>query len=195
MYIPNKDIADCYARALYGAAVDSGQDIEEVEKSLAALCVVLDKGGFDAMRFFSSPIVKYEDKKDMALKIFNGHVLDVAVDTFLLMIRNNRVPVVSSVLACYRHILALAKNENEVNIVSAHPLDDDVLVGLTATMSKICGQPVRVTCEVVPAIMGGFILEFCSLTLDMSYRNTLNKAGKCLDNVLSDVDFLGNLSN
>jgi F-type H+-transporting ATPase subunit delta len=167
-----EELAQVYARALFGAALDKGR-LDEVREQLGQFADALDRNRELAVFFFSPYFSTAEKQQSLAT------LLDGADEVFLnflsLLIENHRMPVIFRIRHEYERLWDEENKTLPVEITSAIALDQATTDSLGRTIGERAGRTVTLAAHVDPDILGGIIIRVGNSILDASIRNRLEQ--------------------
>ena len=174
----HRALAERYTKALMTLA----QENNKVEQIANDLKEVVDafKTNSDIEEFFTSPIIKKEDKKDILEKSFLGKIDDKFYNFLNVLVDKNRMYILPVVENIYREKLSQMENILEVEAQSVISLDAEMNRVLTEKMEKLTGKKVILTNKINKEIIGGVILSFDGKVIDGSVKTQLSSLQKQL---------------
>lgn len=176
-----------YATALYTAAVKTSS-LEPTAKSLDSLGGLFKKDAKLAS-VLSTPTLSADDKSAIVAELIKASSSsNEAVKNFLkVLAENNRLGLLPDVVSKFGELMSASRNEVELVITSATPLDNKTLSKLEAAVAKSSyaqGQKLKVTNKVNTDIVGGLVVEIGDRTIDLSVSSKLAKMNKLLTDTL-----------
>ena len=170
-----EEVAEVYARALFGAAKEHDV-LDEVHDQLGQFADALNSNREMAV-FFFSPYFSSEEKKDALGKAVRD--ADPHFHNFLeALIERHRMPVVFRIRAQFDEMWDEERELLPVVLTSAVELDKDTVRHIGDRVGEQTGRTVELSSEVDPNILGGFVLRVGNLILDASIRNRLEQLRK-----------------
>lgn len=161
-----------YAKALHAAARQAGT-AEAVGQELdgAARLVTAERPLRDA---FSRPWIKPAERRGLATAVAERAGASGLVRDFLgLVAERGRMALLSDIASVYRELVDEDQGRARARVRSVVPLTEDERRRLLARLSTAIGKDVVLEAEVDPALLGGFVAEIGSLTLDGSLDGQL----------------------
>ena len=166
-------LAGRYATALFELARDEKQ-LETVGQSLARLKQALVESE-DLRNLVTSPLVSREDSECAIAAAADSLGLDPTTRNFLgVLAKNRRLSQIQNVIRAFDMLAAQHRGEVTAEIVSAHPLSDDQVDALKASLRAQTGRDIAVDLNVDPSILGGLVVKVGSRMIDGSIRTKLN---------------------
>ncbi|MBP7215412.1 MAG: ATP synthase F1 subunit delta [Candidatus Kapabacteria bacterium] len=175
-----KRIAQRYAKALFLIAQDE-QKMEILHNNILYIQNVLQKSR-DLTLLLKNPIISPNKKIRILEDIFGSNVDDIIIKFLIFVVKKNRENLVSNILAEFIDMYNEANNLVEVEIVSAHPLNDQSKEKIIESVSKLINKNVIPRYKINPKIIGGIQLKFADYLYDASVKKQL----ETLNNILSN---------
>ncbi len=97
-----------------------------------------------------------------------------------VVLQNRRLHVLGDLLAAIRKRLDREANAVQAHLATARPIDPALAEEIRALVAARTGKTVRVTSEVDPALLGGFVVTVGSARYDASLARRLEKARAAL---------------
>jgi F-type H+-transporting ATPase subunit delta len=167
-----EELAQVYARALFGVAREQGK-LDELREQLAQFADALNSNR-DLAVFFFSPYFSTKEKQDALGRLLDG--ADEAFTNFLsLLIENHRMPVIFRIRQEYERLWEEENKTLPVEITSAIALDEQTTESLGKTIGERAGRKVTLAARVDPDILGGIVIRVGNSILDASIRNRLEQ--------------------
>ncbi len=168
-----------YATALFDIAREA-KTIEAVEASLANVRAALD-GSPDFARLVASPLVSRGDAAKAVAATAATLSLDPVTTKFLgVLADNRRLPQLRAIIAAFRALAAHHRGETTAEVSSAHPLGDDQVDALKASLRQRVGRDVAVDLSVDPSLLGGLVVRIGCQMIDSSIRTRLNSLAQAM---------------
>jgi F-type H+-transporting ATPase subunit delta len=170
-----EEVAEVYARALFGAARDHDV-LDEVHDQLGQFADALNESR-DLMRFFFSPYFSSEEKKQALHKAIED--ADPRFSNFLeALIERHRMPVIFRIRATFDQMWEDEHALLPVVLTSAVRLDDETVRSIGDRVGEQTGRTVELSSQVDPDILGGIVLRVGNFILDASIRSRLEQLRK-----------------
>jgi F-type H+-transporting ATPase subunit delta len=174
-----KRIAQRYAKALFLIA-EEGKTMDTMHQDIVYIQNVLHTSN-ELSLLLKNPIINPAKKIKIINAIFDKNVQDIVIKFLVFIIkkgRGNLLPyIITEFLAMYNE----AYNLIEVEIISAHQLNEKAKNEIIATVAKWINKEVIPIFQVNPKIIGGIQLKF----EDYLYDASLKKQLETLNNILS----------
>jgi F-type H+-transporting ATPase subunit delta len=135
-----------------------------------------------------SPIVEHNDKLQVIESITKNLNIESIVKQFLiLLVKNSRISVLSSVIVYYQELLNKSRNIKTVRITSSKNLQDEEQKWLQRYLEDSLKQKVLINFNCDKSLIGGVIIEYDSILLDYSITGFLKKLQKNVKN--TNIDY------
>jgi F-type H+-transporting ATPase subunit delta len=165
-----------YARALYRAAGDAEPAMTERYAKLLDSLAREVSGNTAVARLMLSPHLASQIKKAAFSGTF-GEAGDRAFLHFMETLADKgRLALIPAIAKEYGQLERLAKNEVEITVESAFPLDDSTLNRIRETFRKKTGASlITARVSIVPRLIGGIRVSAGGAIWDGSVRGTLDR--------------------
>ncbi|MDR2122063.1 MAG: ATP synthase F1 subunit delta [Flavobacteriaceae bacterium] len=174
----NIRLAKRYASGLWDYAL-STREYEAVVKEITSLIDLIEQSR-DFQLFLKSPIVETPKKIQIAKEIFKS--FSPTVQHFIILILKHKREI--ELLEIAKQVLNLYDNYKgiqRVSIVSAIPLDKEVISQIIRSEPKINPEKAVIENKVNEALIGGYILRLEDQQIDASVETKLNNIKKKLE--------------
>ncbi len=166
-------MAGRYATALFDLARDSNA-LDPVAKDLAALRELI-QGSDDLRRLVRSPVFSAEEQTGAMNAILDRLSVHELTRKFVgLVAKNRRLFALQDMTRAYATLLAKHRGEMTATVTSAHPLTDEQVSALKATLKQSFKLDVNLTTDVDPHLMGGLVVKVGSRMIDTSLKTKLD---------------------
>ncbi len=165
-------IASVYGRALFELARERGQE-DEIAEQLDELGRYIDREPeFGA--FLSADLD--DDRRAASLeRMFRGKLSDTLLDTLLVLNSRGRLSILGSLAEQFEHLRHETRNQAEVSVISAVPLESKERDALVGDLKAMTGREIVLTDEVDESIMGGLIVQIGDELMDASVASQLKR--------------------
>jgi F-type H+-transporting ATPase subunit delta len=172
-----EEIAEVYARALFGVAKDH-DILDRIHDELDEFTDALeDEENRELRLFFFSPYFSSGEKKDAVEKVVDG--ADERFVNFLkLLAERHRMPVVPRIRRNFEELWAEENRLLPVKVTAAVELDDELVKGIGKRIEEQTGRKVELSSNVDPEVLGGLVVRVGNMVLDASVRNRLERIRK-----------------
>ena len=162
-----------YAQALLGAAGDASA--EEVVAELREFVNQVLPAVPGLKGVLASSFVSQEDKERLLQTALEGKASNVFLNFLKVSVRNNRASLFPAVLANAEKMLLERKNQVQVLVRSAAPLDNASQEVVLQRMRTILQREPVLQMEVDPSLLGGLVIRVGDTLLDGSVATRLKK--------------------
>ena len=165
-----------YARALAAVVADQKLDVVATQGQLKDFVEMLAASA-DLREVLEDPSIPEPQKLKVLDEITSRAGMSGTVRNFVALIaRHERLHELPVMVAAYASIADQQASMAEAEVVSAHPLDDDLRKLLEEQISKLAGgQRVRATYSEDAALLGGAVVKIGSTVYDGSIRAQLQQ--------------------
>ena len=167
--MPSGGSARRYAQAVFDIAREQDA-LDQWRDDLQTMADVL--GLPDVQGFMSMPRITQENKQAL-LDQHLGGVSPMARNLASILIRRSRVHLAAGILADYLEMLDEERGVVSAQVTSAVPMDDDLQGQVQGILNRQVGRDLRLSVDVDPEIIGGFIARVGDRVLDGSTRSRL----------------------
>lgn len=168
----NTKVAYRYAKSILQLAAERNEG-DRVEADFA---VVLDalKANRELRVFLKSPVVKSDVKEKTLLAVFGSHVGDLVKAFIKILTTKGREALLLEIAESYIEQTRVRKGIMSAKVILASPFDGIDTAAFNALVKAMNGGgEVRITEEVDPEIIGGFILKVEDKMVDASVSGQL----------------------
>ena len=171
----NRMAANRYARALFDVAVKEKQDLDTVDRELAAfLDLVQQHATFEKVLY--NPAVPAPRKRAAVATVLNQVKLSPAVAKLLVLLaERDRLILLSELLTAYRERVLDFRKIVRAEVVTAEPLSADRAQAVERGLEQASGRNVRMDLRVDQSIIGGVVARIGSTVYDASVATQLQK--------------------
>ncbi len=174
-----EQLGKTYARALIGAATDSGDGVvEQVVEQLGRLVDEYLAGSPPLAAAFRSPRVTEEEKSRVVDRIFDKEFHPVLVKFLKVMASRDRLGYVSAVRRAADNIHDEMIGRIVASVRTAVPLDDGTRAQIIERLSSVMDRQVRIEESVDPDLIGGMVIRIGDRVFDSSVANQLDKMAR-----------------
>ena len=158
-----------YAQAVFDIAREN-DTFDQWRNDLQTVADVLSLP--DVQTFVESPRVSVENKRQL-LDQHLGSVAPFARNLAMVLIRRGRSHLAQGILDGYLAMLDTERGIVAASVTSAEPMDDDLQEQVRQLLNRRVGRELRMSVEVDPEILGGFVARVGDQVLDGSTRARL----------------------
>ncbi len=167
--MPSGGSARRYAQAVFDIAREQNT-LDEWRDNLQTIADVLSLP--DVQAFVESPRVTAENKQEL-LDQHLGTVTPLARNLAMILIRRNRAHLAAGILDDYMGMLDEERGIIAASVTSAEPLDEGQQEQVRLLLNRQVGRELRLSADVDPQIIGGFVARVGDRVLDGSTRSRL----------------------
>jgi F-type H+-transporting ATPase subunit delta len=166
-------VAERYARALFDLALEE-KAIDAAETDLARIEAIMNESE-DFMRLVKSPVFTAEEQLAAVSALLDKIGMSGIVGNFVRVVaQNRRLFSLPGIIKAFRKILSVHRGEQVAEVTSAHPLGNDDLAALKASLKEALGKDIAIQAKVDADILGGLVVKVGSRMIDSSVRTKLN---------------------
>jgi len=165
-------IADSYAKTLLDLS-EEAKATEAVEAEFAEFVKFFDAGQAFG-DFLVAHAVDVEKRAVVLEKHFRGKLNDLLLSTLQVINRKGRNTLIPLIYERFRLAVEAVRNEVDVHVTSAVPLNDALRGQLVEAAKKVAGKTARLVEKVDPSILGGLVLRIGDEKLDGSVARQLS---------------------
>lgn len=171
-------IAKRYSDALIGIAEDNNSlDQTLVDLKLAQSVLVSVPELNNAL---NNPIISFEDKKSMVDEIFANQISKSLINFIKILIDNNKISVLDSIIAIYEKTLNSKRNIAVAEVTSAIGLDDETVSRLKDKLQTVFKKEINLNISIDKDIIAGLVVRVDDQIIDGSVKTKLETMKKQL---------------
>ena len=168
-----------YAKAIYEIASEENS-IKELHTDMDIIKSIY----FDSLDFknlLSNSIINQAEKKKAILLLTkkNRALTEKLLD---LLIHNKRVSLLADVAISFVDLYNKYNNIKEATVITASPINSDLQFQILSKINVSDIKSIRITNEVDPEIIGGFIVRYDGKQYNASVKQNINNLRKELTN-------------
>lgn len=168
-------VAERYARALLGVALDQKADLDLIGKELADFALLLRRETRLAL-VLSTPTIGALKRVTILDEVLRSVTLSPLTRNLLrLLTTNERVPLVEGVSDGFRRLVLEHREIQPGQVISAHDLDDDQRSRLAKSLGEALGKTMELGYEVDPELVGGLVVRVGNRIFDASVTTQLRR--------------------
>ncbi len=171
-------IAGVYARALLDIADKTGA-ADTVREELDGLTTLANRDSAFA-HFLESTVIDVDQRRASLEKMFRGRLSDLVLDTLQVLNRKDRLMLLEEVTRQYVLALEESRNEVEITVTTAKPLDENSRTELMEALKRHTGAEPVVTEKVDEDLIGGMIVRVGDEKIDFSVATKLRRLHQML---------------
>jgi len=169
-----------YARAVFELAREEGQ-VEVWAERLARVAAVLST--LELRRVLDNPTISVEQRQEAVAVVLGDQADDQTLNLARLLVESGRVDQVEAIAQEYSLLEDESAGRIRVSASSAVELTDAEKRRLADELSARMGKEVRLTTHVVPAILGGLVVQTGDRVIDASVATRLQQLRRRLAGV------------
>jgi len=166
-----------YAKALFQSANEK-QILDKVSKDMELLSETCKLVDFQQM--LETPSLQPSQKSKVAEAVFEKYLSGISRSLINLVIRNKREVYLPGIARNFRDMYRKARDIRTVTLVTAQPVEEETMKGITALIRKAYDAEVELASLVDEDIIGGFVLTIEDKQYDASVASSLRKMKKQL---------------
>jgi F-type H+-transporting ATPase subunit delta len=167
-----KAVSSRYAGALVALAQEQGQ-LDPVSRDVSALAALIAQSP-EFRYFITLPTLSRAQQTKALQSVVDKLGLSTIVKNFMgVLIDNSRLGALGDVLSETQHVIDRLSNITNVQVQSAHGLDDATRAEISKTLKAALGGDVHLETRVTPEILGGVVITVGSRRIDHSVRRKL----------------------
>jgi F-type H+-transporting ATPase subunit delta len=167
--------ANRYARALFDVAQKEHQDLDTIERELAAFIDLLTQNpAFEQV--LHNPAIPAPRKRAAVAAVLGHARLSPAVAKLLVLLaERDRMLLLPELAASFRERVLASRKIVRAEVVTAEPLSNDRVQAVERGLAQAAGRQVQMTVRVDPALIGGVVARIGSTVYDASVAMQLQK--------------------
>lgn len=169
----SRTIANRYARAWMKQVVEEGV-LEPALKDAEAIAATLD-GSRDLVLFLRSPIHSKEVKQKVLDAVFGAGLQDISQRVIRLLVSKGREGQLGDIAEAFVQMYRQAAGILDVEVATAHPLDDATLGQITSLLAKQTGKTISVAVRVDEDLIGGISVRIGDQVTDGTVKHKLEQ--------------------
>lgn len=164
-----------YARALADVVMADKLDTGEIDRQLSEFLATF-RGSKELREVFANPSIPLESK----LKVLDAIAPRIGMakqvrNFFAVLVQNDRIHAVDSVVAEYRSQINLRLHIGEAEVTSIRELTPEEKSNMEARAAGLAGMSVRLVYRQDPSLLGGVVLRIGDTVYDGSVRGRLEE--------------------
>lgn len=172
-------IARPYAKAVFRYAREQNDFASWQNMLIAAGEVMRSK---EVREYLSQPGLTSEAQSTWLQDLLKGQLNDPAIRFLDLLAKNGRLDVLPDVSELYQDLQNEAQDITAAEVTSSHPLSDDVVEKLRASLVQKYSGQIELTQNIDPGLIGGAVVRVGDEVTDGSVRGKLNQLKQTLLN-------------
>lgn len=170
-------LARPYASAVFKRAIETGTT-GKWSGSLAFISAVLSER--DVFVMLDNPKISKQDVLSFLLDICQGQVDEEAQNFLKLLVYNNRMTLISTILSLFEAYKADYEGYIDVEVSTAFEFSDEAMSAFAATLEKSLGKKIHINVILDKSLIGGVLVRAGDKVIDGSIRGQLQHMHKTL---------------
>jgi F-type H+-transporting ATPase subunit delta len=172
-------IAKRYAKAYFELAGEQGR-LSEAQVELKDVVAFFDRESV-LRGVLYNPVFEVVQRKAVLNAVLDKFELSKSLHSLLnLLVDKNKLAYVGLVAANFSQMVDDAEGRLKVEVASAAPLTDELVVSLRQEFSKLTGKNVELEVKVDETLLGGVVARYGGMVYDGSIKTQLRQMGEAL---------------
>jgi F-type H+-transporting ATPase subunit delta len=168
-------VAERYARALLGVALDKKADLDRVGKELESFQALLEREGALESALAAPTIPGAKRVAILEAVLASAKVSPETLNLLRLLAKNERVAIVPLVAESFHGLVLEHRQIQPGEVLSAHPLSGDQKKRLSGQLGQALGKTMELTYRTDPEILGGVVVRVGNRIFDASVTTQLRR--------------------
>jgi F-type H+-transporting ATPase subunit delta len=164
-------LADVYAEALLDEAIARGT-ADDVAAGFADLVAHMDREP-EFGRFMTAGSVDDDPRRASLERLFRGRLDDLLLNLLQVLNNRHRLDLVREVQRCVELRMEARRQQQEIVVETAMPLDDGLRSALKAGIGAYIGKEALLIERVVPELIGGVVIHVDDTQIDGSVASRI----------------------
>ena len=161
-----------YSEALLNSA--SG-NLKEIHKEVTALSDLFEENE-ELWSFFSSPVTTEDKKKQLLELLFHKNKFTKEIQNFLyLLVKNKRLELFLDISYYFQDNILLSNNISTAIVTSSQKLTESEKKEVAEMLEEKFGTKFEITTNEDPNILGGLVIKYGSMLIDLSLNGQLKQ--------------------
>ena len=166
----NTRAANRYAKAFL-SVTESDYDLGLMFKDMNSVKRTFEQSQ-ELKLFIDSKVIKDTDKAE-TLKMVFPHLSTNSTNLLFHLMNSGRIDLFDDVAKCFVHLYNEKMGNQNVTLVSASRLSDELLAEIKSKVESLTSKNVRLTNKVDKNLIGGFVLKVGDKQYDASFKQQL----------------------
>ena len=167
-----------YAKGLFLTTEKRGESVRAFE-DLRVVASLLAPGSRMG-RFFATPEIGLEVKRDAIRKALTGRTLPIVMVFMDLLLRKKRLHELPQIVIELEGLIENSQGVKRAHLVSAVPLTAAETDRLHRELEELTGGKIKLTSEVDAEVLGGALVRIGDRVIDRTVRTLLDAIGQQL---------------
>lgn len=173
-------VAQTYARSLMELAEEAGGEVPaQIGDELGQLVGLLDEHP-DLAALFANPGIHARRRARSIEAIFKGRLSDLLYRFLQVLNDKGRLGYLAAVRTAFDQMLKARRGEIDVDLYTAHPLEQSQIATIRERLSQSLGRTALVSSHVDPSLIGGLRIRIGDRLLDGSVATQLQQLNRQL---------------
>ena len=181
------EVSRRYGKALFEIARENSLE-QNMANDIARLLEILESNNL-FKKLFNSPLLSSKKQEVLVDNIFSTtdrKKIKVNKNIFIflkVLALNRRLKILKSSLYAFQSMVKEMKQEINVSVTTATPLDDEVINNIKKVLSDSTKKKINLVGVIDKKIIGGIILRVGSFLIDTSIRSKILKINNAIKGV------------
>ncbi len=181
------EVSRRYGKALFEIARENSLE-QNMANDIARLLEILESNNL-FKKLFNSPLLSSKKQEALVDNIFSTtdrKKIKVNKNIFVflkVLALNRRLKILKSSLYAFQSMVKEMKQEINVSVTTATPLDDEVINNIKKVLSDSTKKKINLVGVIDKKIIGGIILRVGSFLIDTSIRSKILKINNAIKGV------------
>ena len=176
-------VAAPYARALFDFSVEKNI-MHQITADFQNLNGFLSEAE-ELVLYLNSPIVSKKAKQQVLEKTIQSQINAETFNFLMILVNRDRIDLLSSIVSNYLNLVYKTASVKMIEVSTAVELSNLQKETLIQKLKKLTdAREIRLTINLDPSLIGGFLIKTESKVLDFTVKNQLKQMAKHLDSVL-----------
>ena len=173
-----ESVARVYGDVLLELAQEQGAADSLLEELTDLGAYLSTDAGFE--KFLTSPDVDISRRAALIEKAMRGRASDLFVDAMQVINRKGRMDIIRAVIEAYRLAHEALRNQVDVHVTTAVPLNDELRGLLAEAATLYTGKEAKLVESVDEDVLGGLVMRVGDTKLDSSLLGRLRRVRESL---------------
>lgn len=170
----NLTIARPYAEAVFELAREEGNLGIWSDMLKLLSMIIADRQMYMVLE---NPKLDTEFQAGFILDICGDNLTEEGKNFVRVLAESRRLPQLQAISRLFEQLRLEEEGAEDVEVISAYPLDDHERNRIADTMEKRFGKKVNITTRIDKSLIGGSIIRAGDTVIDASVKGSLNKLG------------------
>jgi len=171
-------VAETYARALFELAEPAGILTDVLDELRQVDALVRETPDLKAL--FEHRTIDPGRRAESIKNLFSGQVHNLVLRFLLVLNSKGRLEALPGIVVAFDRMLKRHRDQVDVNVYTAQPLDEDLLERVGQRLSKALGRTAIVHPHTDRSLIGGMRIRYEDKLVDASVASQLQRIGRRL---------------